>query len=108
MICAACRNPYETYADFVAHKPRCEGFAVWDEHYKAVNAGKHRKAGRLARKALHVERETPPMPAALLETFKSPDRQRAARMKAQAKKEAIKRMRAELGVAGRRRRRILT
>ncbi len=108
MLCAACRESYGTIEEFRAHKPRCPSLFIWTEHFKAVNAGKHRKAARLAREGLHIERETPPMPAAMLERFKNPDVQRASRMKAQAKRETLKRMRAELAIAGRRRRRILT
>lgn len=107
MICAKCQQSFEMFEEFRAHRDRCQ-VDVWQKHYDAVSQGKHRKAGRLAREALHVERETPPMPAAMLERFKSPDVQRASRMKAQAKREALKRMKAELAAAGRRRRRILT
>jgi len=108
MICGRCNKNFKTFPAYARHRARCREreTALWGQHYAAVQAGKHRKASRLARKLLGVE--TPRMPTALLERFKDPAVQKASREKSKAKRRAVRRMQADLAAAGRRRRRILS
>jgi hypothetical protein len=109
MICAACSESFGTFGEFKDHRPACRAQAdkPWAEHFKARSAGKLRKAGRIAREILGVERETAPMSEALKERLRNPAVRKASQDKARAKREALRSMKRGLAVAGSRRRRIL-
>jgi hypothetical protein len=109
MICAACSGSFKTFAKFKAHRLGCRPKVDqhWAEHFKAREAGKLRKAGRIAREILGVERETAFMSEALKERLRNPAVRKASQDKARAKREALRSMKRGLAVAGSRRRRIL-
>jgi hypothetical protein len=106
MICGNCRKKFSGIRAYLQHKRECQREG-WAAHYDAKNRGKTRKADRIARELLGVEREAAPMPEALKAKLRDPVIRKAAQEKARIRRTAIKSMKASLAAAGRRRRRIL-
>ena len=108
MRCHACDASFTIWGRYRAHLEACRRgvWARWAAHAAAKDAGKERKAGRLARELLGIERDTPPMPEALKEHLRDPNVVKMARDKRRAKLEGLRAMRHALTIAGSRRRRI--
>jgi hypothetical protein len=107
MLCATCAQSFSEYATFRAHKPSC-GLTLWGEHYAAREAGKRRKAARIAAQALGVTHESKPMSPEAKARLATPEAQAQAKLKRGLRKQLVRDLQHQLAVAGRRRRRILT
>jgi hypothetical protein len=109
MICANCGESFKTWKRFRGHKP-CVRLdrETWIAHLDAKDRAKHRRARRLARKALRVVRDTAPMSDEVKERLRDPAVRQAAQTKAKVRQAAIRQQQQVLAKAGRRRRRIMT
>jgi uncharacterized C2H2 Zn-finger protein len=104
--CSRCDKVFKTVRAFLAHADGCRHDG-WDEHLSAVERGRPRKAARLARKLLGVERTSAPLPEELRAKWADPDVRKIAAQKARIRRAGIRDMKRTLAKAAGRKRRIL-